>query len=201
MTPTEMETGEAILKAAADLIAERGYKGTTTRAIAERAGVNEVTIFRRYGSKQGLLRALGQMWEKSMAGYAVSAIPDPSDTRATLEVLARLEVRQALAFGAPAMRLAMDAQAVPEVAEIMGAGPGQNFAGLVTYLADRQKVGDLRDDIDPRVMAEAFFALTSQVVMARQVLGRTTEYELQVDAVSGPLFELFMRGVSKKEES
>lgn len=196
---TDTETGDAILRAAAELIAERGYRGTTTRAIAERAGVNEVTVFRRFGSKQGLLRALGEMWERSMAGHAVGAIPDPSDTRATLEALARMEVDQALAYGAPAMRLAMDAQSVPEVAEIMGGGPGQNFAGLVSYLTERQKAGDLRDDIDARVMAEAFFALTSQVVMARQVLGPTTRYELGVERVRGPLFELFMRGVSKRE--
>jgi AcrR family transcriptional regulator len=39
------------------LYAERGYLGATTRRIAEEAGVNEVTLFRRFGSKDALIRA------------------------------------------------------------------------------------------------------------------------------------------------
>lgn len=54
------DAAERVLTAAATLIAERGYGGTTTRAIAEAAGVNEVTIFRRFGTKAGVLAALGQ---------------------------------------------------------------------------------------------------------------------------------------------
>jgi hypothetical protein len=39
------------------VFAEQGYAGTTTREIAERAGVNEVTIFRRHSSKAALVNA------------------------------------------------------------------------------------------------------------------------------------------------
>src|SRR5512133_2109384 len=146
MTAAEHETGAAILAAAAELIGERGYKGTTTRAIAEHAGVNEVTVFRHFGSKQGVLRALGESWAAGMAGFAVSAIPDPADTRTTLEVLATMEVRQARQFGAVALRLAIDARSIPEVAEVMGGGPASNLEGLADYLAARQGAGDLRAD-------------------------------------------------------
>ncbi|HGY10053.1 MAG TPA: TetR/AcrR family transcriptional regulator, partial [Oceanithermus profundus] len=48
-------TYERLLEAALELLAERGYRGATTRAIAERAGVAEVTLFRRFGSKARLL--------------------------------------------------------------------------------------------------------------------------------------------------
>jgi AcrR family transcriptional regulator len=197
MSAAERETGEAILGAAADLIAERGYNGTTTRAIAERAGVNEVTIFRRFTNKRGVLEALGQMWAQRMAGFAVTGLPDPADTRGTLAALAKLEVLQAREFGGAAMRLALDARSTPEVAAVMGTGPGENFAGLVAYLTERQKAGDLRADVDPRVMAEAFFALTSLAVMSRQVLGDAT-HQLPVEEVSGPLFELYMRGIEAR---
>ncbi|AQP48183.1 hypothetical protein BW730_12420 [Tessaracoccus aquimaris] len=49
-------TADALLDAALDLIGECGLRGTTTRAIAERAGVNEVTLFRKFGSKSKLVR-------------------------------------------------------------------------------------------------------------------------------------------------
>jgi AcrR family transcriptional regulator len=199
MTASERETGEEILKAAAELFGERGYKGTTTRAIAERAGVNEVTIFRRFTNKQGILTALGEMWVRTMAGYAVGAIPEATDTRGTLEHLAQMEVRQALEFGAPAMRLAFDARSVPEVEAIMGGGPTANLEGLADYLAVRQGAGDLRDDLDPHVMAEAFFALTSMLVMSRQLLSDgAVAYDMPLDEVVRQLVELYLAGVAPK---
>ncbi len=54
----EQETRERILRAARQLMAQKGFKGATTRLIAEEAGVNEVTLFRHFGSKEGILRAL-----------------------------------------------------------------------------------------------------------------------------------------------
>jgi AcrR family transcriptional regulator len=50
-----MATRESILDVTARLYAEHGWRGTTTRGIAEAAGVNEVTIFRLFGSKESLL--------------------------------------------------------------------------------------------------------------------------------------------------
>ncbi len=44
-----------ILAAAQRVYAEHGFRGATTRRIAEMAGVNEVTLFRIFGSKDALL--------------------------------------------------------------------------------------------------------------------------------------------------
>src|SRR5471032_2054572 len=48
-------TKDHILEAAARLYGEHGFRGTTTRRIAQEAGVNEVTLFRLFGSKTALL--------------------------------------------------------------------------------------------------------------------------------------------------
>lgn len=50
-------TSEKIIAAFIELFRDYGYKGTTTRAISEKAGVNEVTIFRHFGNKKGILDA------------------------------------------------------------------------------------------------------------------------------------------------
>lgn len=44
-----------ILSAAQRVYAEHGFRGATTRRIAEMAGVNEVTLFRIFGGKDALL--------------------------------------------------------------------------------------------------------------------------------------------------
>lgn len=50
-------TGERIVAAARALFAESGYDGTTTAAIARRAGIAEGTIYRHFGSKKELFVA------------------------------------------------------------------------------------------------------------------------------------------------
>lgn len=50
-----MPLRDRILRAATELYAETGFRGATTRQIAQRAGVNEVTLFRHFGSKTALL--------------------------------------------------------------------------------------------------------------------------------------------------
>jgi AcrR family transcriptional regulator len=53
----DQTTEERILAAARDLLTRSGFMALTTRAIAEAAGVNEVTLFRHFGSKERLLAA------------------------------------------------------------------------------------------------------------------------------------------------
>ena len=55
-----------IFQAVMEVVAERGYTGATTRQIAECAGVSEVTLFRKYGSKAELVkRAINALVEQS----------------------------------------------------------------------------------------------------------------------------------------
>jgi len=45
-----------IYHAVMQVVAERGYTGATTKQMADAADVSEVTIFRKYGSKQQLVK-------------------------------------------------------------------------------------------------------------------------------------------------
>ena len=83
-----------LLTAARDLFARQDYRSTTTREIAEAAGVTEHLLFRNFGSKAGLFRealvlpftgfvdAFGRTWE--------SVVPEETDE----EELARRFVGQ-----------------------------------------------------------------------------------------------------------
>lgn len=50
------EPRRLLLEAARDLFSSQGYSGTSTREIAEQAGVSETLMFRYFGSKVGLFR-------------------------------------------------------------------------------------------------------------------------------------------------
>lgn len=53
-----MEIRDRILDAARRVYAQHGFRGATTRLIAIEAGVNEVTLFRTFGSKAALFQDL-----------------------------------------------------------------------------------------------------------------------------------------------
>ncbi|MGF9914149.1 TetR/AcrR family transcriptional regulator [Paenibacillus ehimensis] len=53
----QLNSSDKILLAAIDLMAEKGYKGVSTKEIAAAAGLSEMTLFRHFGSKQNVLEA------------------------------------------------------------------------------------------------------------------------------------------------
>ena len=74
----------AVLRAAFELLADRGYEATSLPEVARRAGVHPTTIYRRWRSKQGLLT-------DAMLVYAAKNIPTPDtgSLRGDLEQLLR----------------------------------------------------------------------------------------------------------------
>ncbi len=55
-----------LLDAAADLVAERGVDAVTMEAVAAKAGVGKGTVFRRFGSRSGLMNALLDHTEREL---------------------------------------------------------------------------------------------------------------------------------------
>lgn len=51
-------TKERLLLATLGLISQKGYLGTTTREIAQEAGVTELTLFRHFGSKERIFEEM-----------------------------------------------------------------------------------------------------------------------------------------------
>jgi AcrR family transcriptional regulator len=58
MSDRRKSTRTRLIDAALELFAAKGVSETTTKEVAERAQVNEVTLFRQFGSKHGLLLAV-----------------------------------------------------------------------------------------------------------------------------------------------
>ena len=55
LPPSEAQTRDRILEAARRLFASQGFDGTTTRELAQKAGVAEGTLFRHFSNKKAIL--------------------------------------------------------------------------------------------------------------------------------------------------
>ena len=64
MAVTRLDSDErrkAIVGAAVPLFARKGFAGTTTRELAEAAGISEALLFKHFPSKQSLYREIRQL--------------------------------------------------------------------------------------------------------------------------------------------
>ncbi len=82
-----MDVRDKILLAAVTVFAEVGFRGATTRRIAQEAGVNEITLFRHFGSKDRLLHEAISRSDLAPAGPQLPA--EPRRPRAELMAWAR----------------------------------------------------------------------------------------------------------------
>ena len=114
-----------LLDAAALLVSERGVDAVTMDAVAARAGVGKGTVFRRFGSRSGLMHALLDHTEQELQQAFLHGPPplgpgaDPIDRlvaygRARLEmvevqgdVLRAVETSPELRFGGPARQVSL----------------------------------------------------------------------------------------------
>ena len=83
-------TRQRLQRAALELFTSAGYRGTTTPALARRAGVAEGTIYRHFTGKRHLYNVVYQATQ----GWAVDLVAeldrgDPRDARERLERVAR----------------------------------------------------------------------------------------------------------------
>jgi AcrR family transcriptional regulator len=141
-----MDIRDRILDAAKNVYAQHGFRGATTRLIAIEAGVNEVTLFRTFGSKAALFEALMQ---NHVAQSPIPALPDnPVDAELEMTdwvsaVLNHMRENRALirtSFG--------EIEERPEAAISMCEGP--NCAGMILtdYVLRLQSLGVAAADGD-----------------------------------------------------
>lgn len=72
---------EAILAAALDLFAERGFHGTAVPLVAERAKVGAGTIYRYFASKEELVNALFRLQKASLGQALMRGFPFDAPAR------------------------------------------------------------------------------------------------------------------------
>lgn len=158
-----------MLRATHELLEERGVAKLTTRAIAERAGVSEGSVFYHFTDRAGLLIAA---FAQSLGPMHLDVEPDPDLRRALGDISEGVQ-----AFLARGSVVLVAAQSDAELRERLGDfmrendyGPHRGTEMIGGLIADRQARGDVRADVDPRVIArmiisDAFFrALAPRLV-------------------------------------
>jgi AcrR family transcriptional regulator len=173
--PRSERADRAIIEAAIDGLAEDGFEGLTMEGVAARAGVGKATVYRRWASKEALVRGAVEAF--------VSGIAIPNSGRVETDLLVLMGEAVEVYRGRPGQLMPGLVSAMaryPDLARVVR----EDFlrarrSALRTVVRRGIERGELRPDVD--------------VELALDFLGGPLFYRLLV--TGGPLDEALARGV------
>ncbi len=165
------DSRERILKTALEVFGSKGFTAATTKEIAERAGVNEVTVFRQFKSKNALFSAV--IAEKSVLNDIAGHVRFDDD--APLEELIVHNVRTVLSILKKNRHLFMvvlgDAWRYPKSRKMLSETVMQRGIEFLTAMMTRLvEEGRIRE-IQPEVAARALMGMVQGYFITRYMLG------------------------------
>jgi AcrR family transcriptional regulator len=190
------DTREKILDASLRLFSKKGFLGTTTKEIAQKAGVAELTLFRHFSSKE-------RLFEEMIANYSflpalkglLPEIKDLSYKDAMREIaerfLDRLTERRELI-----KIMHSEVHRYPaKVKEIQQNLVGEIVRTLASYFREMQGRGLLRE-FDPELGARALLGMFFQYFTTQEFMVEKKQRFGNKAAVIREYVEIFVSGTS-----
>ena len=166
-----MISRERILEAAARVYAKHGFRGATTRLIAIEAGVNEVTLFRTFGSKGALLEAV---LAPSDEQFSIPALPvTPLDPPAELTAYVDAALEKLRAMRPLLVHATSEVDERPEAARFACEGRHHAHDELRAYIHRVQAAGLASPDIDVNTAVVMLVSAVMGDVMGRPMVADT----------------------------
>ncbi|MFC1879435.1 TetR/AcrR family transcriptional regulator [Chloroflexota bacterium] len=192
-----IKTRRRLLQAAAQIFAEKGYSGATTRGIAEAAELSELTLFRHFGSKKNLFMAVvqhGSALPGMQAKLSATLSGDPSQDLRQIGVhflSTILKRRKAI------LMTLSEAARLPEVRQATQGVPDQQRQMLSVYLEGLIQTGRLRPQ-DPSLMAQAFLGMLFAYAINMAMHDENPPAEEALQEIVGFFVDIFLEGASRR---
>jgi len=202
MSRTSSSTRQRLINAALELFSSQGVTETTTRQIAELAKVNEVTLFRQFGNKQGLLLAVIE--DSAVFSHLAKSLREQVNHTSQLDQALKnyaSDRLQALEQIPELLRSVVGeaGQYALENRRALGRGITQANRDVARYLATVIE----RDRLHTRLPPEKLSSLLNGMLFGYLVIELTSEFhELWDDREDflESLVELFLHGAVSTEE-
>jgi AcrR family transcriptional regulator len=194
--PTSAERRGQILREAARCFGTRGFRGTTTRDVANAVGITEAALYRHFAGKEAIYAAILD---------ARMTVPQTIDT---VEPLARAKDDRQV-FTTLAVAVLESVEADPSFLRLLlySALEGHEMARpfyekrmrrlrefLTRYIAQRTRDGEFRD-VEPVLAARAFLGMVADHLIARTVFGQKDAVPFEAKGVAETFTSIFLDGV------
>lgn len=195
----ESSPKERVLDAAQQLFSRRGYAGTTTRDLAQTAGMAEGTLFRHFENKKAILiEVVTRGWVELLTDL-LTALSEMSSYKAVDQVLRH----RMLHFhdNADLLRVCfMEAQFHPELSHRIQTDIIDKMTDVAeAFFQTAMERGEYRP-MNPRIVAKVFLGMFTVAGFSQgSVLGNSASMHDMKDMAEG-MADIFLNGVLSKTE-
>ena len=163
-----MDTRTELLKAAAEVFSQHGFRGSTTRRIADAAGVNEVTLFRYFGSKEALLQ---EAIANTSNGSTATTLPEtPVDPDKELTEWCGAMIEQLHAKRSIIRKCMGEIEERPEMITTAVSTPVRAAGDLYAYLRKLKALGLTHTDFDVAAAGSMMLGAMFHDAMGREMM-------------------------------
>jgi TetR/AcrR family fatty acid metabolism transcriptional regulator len=182
---------DAILRAAIDVFADRGYFNAQVADVARVAGVAAGTVYLYFRSKDDLLISIFERGMRDAIAEGRALVADVADPVARLRRFAQLHLARLGRDRNLAVVFQVELRQSTKFMERFSATLLRDYLGLLRdAIADGQRDGVFRPDIKPTVAAKMLFGALDE--MATNWILSRRKYSLEADADA--VVDLFVNG-------
>jgi AcrR family transcriptional regulator len=189
-----LPTRQRLLDAAHRVCARKGLHAATTREIADEAHVNEVTLFRHFGSREKLIAALFQQSVAAQSEALGDSEPDSENLKRDLLRYAHRFDAMLFSHEALIRTIIGEARRYPEQArQVISDSARPMRERLIVYLEAARKAGAVRKNLVLSPAVDAFTGMLLAGMLRRTGFALQFDYDHD-DYVTGCV-DLFLRAI------
>jgi AcrR family transcriptional regulator len=195
--PPPGETRQRLIQAAVEIGSKVGYARATTRAIADAAGVNEITLFRHFGNKANLFSAAIEQYGGPALAPAIEA-QLTGDYRQDLTTIGNIFMEIMLERQEMLRLLLCESAHIPEVRTILARNPRELRKMLARYLEAQMEGGTIRKQ-HPEALAQAFLGMFFAYAISLNVLDEAIVPAISNSELVSQFVDIFVAGTMKAQ--
>jgi AcrR family transcriptional regulator len=192
------KTRDKILEVAMRLFAEKGFSGTTTREIAEKADVNEALIFRYFSTKKDLYGAIIERKIEEEQGVVEFTLESLRETRDDKQIFKSIAIRmfESVEKDSTFIKLLyFSALEGHELSDMFFESYVHHQRMLLSdYIKQRIYEGAFKN-LDPLLAARAFTGMVANYITVEELFGDKRKRGLQKDEAIETFVRIFLEGI------
>ena len=190
----EIETRERILKAALRLFAKRGFEATTTRDLAEAAGVAEGTLFRHFPTKKAILIEVATQGWVDLLTDLLTALSEMGSYRAIAQVMRKRMLH--LHENADIMRVCfMEAQFHPDLRERIQREVIDKMTDVTEAFFETAMEQGVYRQMNPKTVARVFLGMFAVAGFSQDTILSPNASPSQMQEMAEEMADIFLNGV------
>ncbi len=195
---SETETRNRILQAAQRLFARRGYDGTTTRDLAQAAGVAEGTLFRHFENKKAILIEVATKGWVEILTDLLTELSEMGSYKAVAQVMRRRMMR--ISENADMMRVCfMEAQFHPELRDRFQSEVIMKMTDVAEAFFQTAMDRGIYRRTNPKIVAQVFLGMFAVAGFSHDTIMEPGASPQAMQEMAEGIADIFLNGVLAKD--